>query len=106
MALKQIKIRNADQGLPKEFIREVESLQRVKHDNIIQITEVFVGKTNINIVLLPFCETDLERLIKESLQPIKIDFIITIIKQTVIGLAALQKIFESSSQGRDNASRY
>ena len=47
---------------------------------MIRIEEVFVGKTNINIVLLPYCETDLERLIKDSLKPIKLDFIITIMK--------------------------
>ena len=59
VALKRVKIRKAEEGLPKEFVREVESLQRLLHKNIIKIEEIFVGKSNINIVY-PFCECDLD----------------------------------------------
>ena len=61
-------LRKADDGLPKEFLRELESLKRVKHENIIAIKEVFVGKTNINIVY-PFMVTDLEKLMKNMNRP-------------------------------------
>ena len=61
MALKRVKIRKAEDGIPSEFIREVESLSRLQHDNIIAVKEIFVGKTNINIVY-PYCQTDLEKL--------------------------------------------
>ena len=62
VALKKVKIRKAEEGLPQEFLREVETLQRLKHPNIITINEIFVGKTNINIVY-PFCDLDMEKLI-------------------------------------------
>ena len=59
VALKRIKIRKAEEGIPKEFVREVEALQRFAHENIITIFEVFVGKSNINIVY-EFCDCDLD----------------------------------------------
>ena len=62
VALKRVKIRRAEEGLPKEFVREVESLQRLLHKNIVKIEEVFVGKSNINIVY-PFCNCDLDNLL-------------------------------------------
>ena len=73
VALKRVKIRKAEEGLPKEFVREVESLQRLLHENIIKVEEVFVGKTNINIVY-PFCECDLDNLLNEKmLKPLTIN---------------------------------
>ena len=66
VALKRVKIRKAEEGVPKEFIREVESLQRLLHDNIIKIDQVFVGKTNINIVY-PFCNCDLDNLLHQKM---------------------------------------
>lgn len=59
VALKQVKIRKAEDGLPKEFIRELESLKLINDENVIQVREVFVGKTSINIVY-PYMQTDLE----------------------------------------------
>ena len=55
VALKRIRIKKMDDGMPKEFVREVESLQRLLHPNIIRIESVFVGRTHINIVY-PFYE--------------------------------------------------
>ena len=50
VAFKKVKIRKADDGLPKEFLREIESLQLLDSKHVIKVKEVFVGKTNINIV--------------------------------------------------------
>ena len=50
VALKRVKIRRVEDGVPKEFVREVESVQRFEHENILKISEVFVGKSNIMIV--------------------------------------------------------
>lgn len=61
VALKKVKVRKADDGLPKEFLREVESLKYVSHENVIKIREVFVGKSNINIVY-ECMDTDLDKL--------------------------------------------
>ena len=35
VALKKVKIRKTDDGLPKEFLREVESLKHLKSDYIV-----------------------------------------------------------------------
>ena len=69
VALKRIKIRKTEDGVPKEFVREMEALQRVLHPNVIKVKEVFVGKANINVVY-PLCETDLDQLIKKLQKPL------------------------------------
>ena len=59
VALKRVKIRRAEDGVPKEFVREVEALQRFDHENILAISEVFIGKSNIMIVS-EYCDCDLD----------------------------------------------
>jgi len=72
VALKKVKIRKADDGLPKEFLREVESLKYVVHPNVIQIREVFVGKTNINIVY-ELMECDLDKVLEKIDRPMSLN---------------------------------
>ena len=52
-ALKRVRIRKTEDGMPMEFVREVESLQRVVHPNVVRLEQIFVGKTHINLVF-PF----------------------------------------------------
>ena len=61
--MKRVKIRKTEEGVPKEFVREMEALYRFLHPNVIRVKEVFVGTTNINVVY-PFCDTDLDQLIE------------------------------------------
>jgi len=68
VALKRVKIRKTDDGLPKEFLREVESLKHLSNDNIVKIREVFVGKTNINIVY-EYMDTDLAKVMEGMTRP-------------------------------------
>jgi serine/threonine protein kinase len=75
VALKKVKIRKADDGLPKEFLREVESLKYVVHPNVIKIREVFVGKTNINIVY-ELMECDLDKVLEKIDRPLSLDEVI------------------------------
>jgi len=72
VALKKVKIRKADDGLPKEFLREVESLKYVVHPNVIQIREVFVGKTNINIVY-ELMDCDLDKVLEKIDRPLSLN---------------------------------
>jgi serine/threonine protein kinase len=37
VALKSVRIRKTEEGVPKEFVREIESLQRLDHPNIVKI---------------------------------------------------------------------
>ena len=91
VAVKKVKIRNAEQGLPKEFVREVESLQRVLHPNVIQIKEIFVGKTNINIVY-PFSCTDLEKLMTKVERPFSMPEIRYLMKMLFKGVSKLHDL--------------
>jgi serine/threonine protein kinase len=63
VALKRIRIRKSEDGVPIEFVREVYSLQRVNHPNLIKLSGVFVGKTNINIVY-PYYPQNLSQVIE------------------------------------------
>lgn len=92
VALKRVKIRKAEDGIPKEFVREVEALQRFSHANIITISEVFIGKSNINIVY-EYCDCDLEQLMNRSMQlPFTLAEIRTVFRQLVLALDQLHQI--------------
>ena len=92
VALKRVKIRRAEDGIPKEFVREVESLQRFAHENIITISEVFIGKTNINIVY-EYCDCDLDQLMnRHMLRPFTLLEIRVLFKQVVLALDQLHSL--------------
>lgn len=84
-------LRKAEDGLPKEFIREIESIKRLKHDNIIKIKEVFVGKTNINIIY-PYMETDLDKLMQKMERPFTNKEVKVIMKMLLEGLKAIHEL--------------
>ena len=86
VALKRVKIRKVEDGIPKEFVREVEALQRFYHENIIKISEVFIGKSNINIVY-EYCDCDLEQLMNQKMErPFSISEVRLIFRHLVEGL--------------------
>lgn len=71
MALKKVKVRKPEDGLPKELVREIESVNALKRKfkgdlnskNIVDIKEVYLGKTSLNIVYTPFCpQLDLQHM--------------------------------------------
>ena len=78
VAFKKVKIRKADEGLPKEFLREVESLKLISNHNVIQIKEIYVGKSNINIIY-PCMRIDLEKLIEGVDRPFTLNEIKAVI---------------------------
>ncbi len=86
-----------DEGMPKEFVREVESLQRILHPNIIRIESVFVGRSHINIVY-PFYEQDLAQYIESVKGPIQEEQIKSILEQI---LSALQELHSAGLIHRD-----
>jgi len=92
VALKQIRIRKVDDGLPKEFIREVESLKLVSHPYVISINEVFVGKSHITIVY-PFCNGgDLCQKLENIRRPLLDEEINSIMRNLLAGLLATHSI--------------
>ncbi|KAJ3221068.1 TFIIH complex serine/threonine-protein kinase subunit kin28 [Clydaea vesicula] len=65
VAIKKIKLSNFKEGLDISAIREIKILKELKHQNIIELIEVFSSKTNINLVL-EFLQCDLEMIIKNK----------------------------------------
>jgi len=49
----------ARDGINRTALREIKLLQELKHENIIELVDVFGQKSNISLVL-DFMETDLE----------------------------------------------
>ncbi|TIA83715.1 hypothetical protein E3P98_00639 [Wallemia ichthyophaga] len=64
VAIKKIKIGQFKDGLDMSAIREVKFLQELKHENVIEMLDVFSAKQNLNLVL-EFLTTDLELIIKD-----------------------------------------
>jgi cyclin-dependent kinase 7 len=50
--------REARDGINRTALREIKLLQELKHENIIELVDVFGQKSNISLVL-DFMETDL-----------------------------------------------
>jgi len=57
-----VKIRKVEENLPKELIREIETIESLPKEEpglnpsyIVDIEEVFLGKTSLNIVYSPYC---------------------------------------------------
>eukprot|EP00116_Pleurobrachia_bachei_P005953 sb/3466215/ len=67
VAVKKIKLGcriEAKDGINRTAVREIKLLQEIEHENICGLLDVFGTKNNISLVI-PFMETDLERVIKE-----------------------------------------
>ncbi|CBY14057.1 unnamed protein product [Oikopleura dioica] len=68
VAIKKIKLgdrREARDGINRTALREIKLLQELKHENIIELVDVFGQKSNISLVL-DFMETDLADLIRDN----------------------------------------
>ncbi|KAG0232230.1 kinase-like domain-containing protein [Mortierella sp. GBAus27b] len=65
VAIKKIKIGQFKDGLDMSAIREIKTLQELRHPNVIELIEVYYHKTNLNLVL-EFLESDLEMIIKDK----------------------------------------
>ncbi|KAM6496987.1 Protein kinase-like domain containing protein [Amanita muscaria] len=64
VAIKKIKVGQFKDGLDMSAIREVKYLRELKHQNVIELLDVFSSKMNLNLVL-EFLDSDLEMIIKD-----------------------------------------
>ena len=91
VAVKKIKLGSraeAKDGINRTALREIKLLQEIKHNNIIELVDVFGHKSNISIVM-DFMDTDLEIIIKDQgiiLTPANIK---SYVLQTLLGLEYL-----------------
>lgn len=65
IAIKEIKTGLFKDGLDMLALREVKYLQELRHDNIVELVDVFSSSLNLNLVL-EFLPCDLEVLIKDN----------------------------------------
>lgn len=64
-AIKEIKTGLFKDGLDMSALREVKYLQEMKHENVIELIDVFLASNSLNLVL-EYLPCDLEMLIKEQ----------------------------------------
>ena len=64
VAIKKIKLGQFKEGLDMSAIREVKFLRELRHDNVIELIDVFSKKQNLNLIL-EYLVADLEHLIKD-----------------------------------------
>mmetsp|Transcript_23827 Transcript_23827/g.39393 ORF Transcript_23827/g.39393 Transcript_23827/m.39393 type:complete len:306 (+) Transcript_23827:64-981(+) len=69
MAIKKIRSGALKNGTDLATLREVMLLQELRNDNVIEMSEVYCHNGNLNLVF-EFCETDLERVIKDKSIPL------------------------------------
>lgn len=65
IAIKEIKTSEFKDGLDMSAVREVKYLQEMRHINVIELVDVFMAQSNLNLVL-EFLPADLEMIIKDS----------------------------------------
>ncbi|EDW74516.1 uncharacterized protein Dwil_GK21358 [Drosophila willistoni] len=70
VALKKVRMDQEKDGLPVSGLREIMILKQCKHENIVQLREVVVGKSLDSIFLvMDFCEQDLASVLDNMPQP-------------------------------------
>lgn len=70
VALKKIRMNKEREGLPICSVREISLLMKLKHDNIVQLTDVVVGNDLDSMFLvMKYCEQDLASLIDHMKKP-------------------------------------
>ncbi|XP_061393739.1 cyclin-dependent kinase 10 [Musca vetustissima] len=70
VALKKVRMDQEKDGLPVSGLREITILKQCKHDNIVNLIDVVVGKSLESIFLvMEYCEQDLASLLDNMAQP-------------------------------------
>ncbi|XP_020800658.1 cyclin-dependent kinase 10 [Drosophila serrata] len=70
VALKKVRMDQEKDGLPVSGLREIMILKQCKHENIVRLREVVVGKSLDSIFLvMDFCEQDLASVLDNMSQP-------------------------------------
>ncbi|CAF1011231.1 unnamed protein product [Adineta steineri] len=70
VALKKVRMENEQWGLPISSMREINLLLNLRHENIVELREVAVGKSLRSIFLvMTYCEQDLASLLDHMSQP-------------------------------------
>ena len=70
VALKKVRMENEQWGLPISSMREINLLLNLRHENIVELREIAVGKSLRSMFLvMTYCEQDLASLLDNMSQP-------------------------------------
>ncbi|KAK0099619.1 hypothetical protein ONS96_008119 [Cadophora gregata f. sp. sojae] len=93
VALKRLKMDNAQDGIPVTGLREIQTLRDCSHPNIVGLREVVVGEDTRKIenifLVLDFLEHDLKTLLEEMPEPFLTSEIKTLLLQLTRGVSYL-----------------
>jgi cyclin-dependent kinase 10 len=94
VALKKMRMEHEKEGFPISGLREINILLKLRHENIVQLSESVVGKSLDSIFLLmQYCEQDLASLLDNMQQPFSEAQVKCIMMQVFKGLQYLHKRF-------------
>ncbi|KAH8703671.1 cmgc/cdk/pitslre protein kinase [Talaromyces proteolyticus] len=84
VALKKLKIDKSPDGFPVTGLREIQTLQRARHNNIVRLREIVMGN-NMNDVYLvmDFLEHDMKTLLDDMQEPFLPSEIKTLLQQMI-----------------------
>lgn len=100
VALKKIRVRRVEEGIPKGILREVKALEHISHTNVVTLLEYFPHGSSI-VIVFEYMATDLFQIMKSFLyhgNSILLHDIKTIVKKLLRGLNA---VHEQSIMHRD-----
>jgi cyclin-dependent kinase 10 len=70
VAMKKMRMEREKDGLPISGLREINLLLNIRHDNIVRLKEVVVGRSLESIFLvMEYCEQDLASLLDNMQSP-------------------------------------
>jgi cell division cycle 2-like protein len=73
VALKMLKLDREEEGFPITALREIHTLKRCKHKNIVDLREVVVGKDRKSIfIVMEYVENDLKTLLYQQPHPLTV----------------------------------
>jgi serine/threonine protein kinase len=78
-----------EQGVDFTTLREIKILQEIRHDNIIELTDVFLMNNNTTFMAMELMKTDLWKLLLSKDIPLRIEHIKCIMLQIMNGLRVL-----------------
>lgn len=94
VALKRVRMQNEKNGIPVSSLREINILLNLRHNNIVQLKEVVVGKSLDRLFLvMEYCEQDLASLIDNMPSPFSEAQVKCIMQQLLRGLRFLHEHF-------------
>eukprot|EP00040_Diaphanoeca_grandis_P039406 m.258965 g.258965 ORF g.258965 m.258965 type:complete len:735 (-) comp37392_c0_seq1:155-2359(-) len=87
MALKKLKMEREKDGFPVTSLREINTLIKAKHENVVCVQEIVVGKSMDAIfIVMEFVEHDLKTLLETMKQPFLSAEVKTVMRQLLSGI--------------------